>query len=59
VHFLGELPLDPQVRIGGDNGQPIVRHKTEGGAFLELARHTAARVAEVGQDQGPKIEISD
>src|ERR1700682_1674506 len=30
VHFLGELPLDPQIRIGGDCGQPLVRHKTEG-----------------------------
>jgi ATP-binding protein involved in chromosome partitioning len=59
VHFLGELPLDPQVRIGGDTGQPIVRHKTEGQAFVELARNTVVRVAEVGQDQGPKIEIVD
>jgi ATP-binding protein involved in chromosome partitioning len=23
VHFLGALPLDPTVRIGGDNGQPV------------------------------------
>src|SRR5580698_5674008 len=23
VYFLGELPLDPAVRIGGDSGQPI------------------------------------
>jgi ATP-binding protein involved in chromosome partitioning len=59
VHFLGELPLDPQVRIGGDSGQPIVRHKTEGEPFLELARNTVARVVEVSQEQGPKIEISD
>jgi ATP-binding protein involved in chromosome partitioning len=59
VHFLGELPLDPQVRIGGDTGQPIVRHKAEGVAFLELARNTMARVAQVAQEQGPKIEISD
>jgi len=59
VHFLGELPLDPQIRIGGDCGQPIVRHKTEGEPFLELARNTVARVADVGQNQGPKIEISD
>src|SRR3982750_3123221 len=24
VNFLAELPLDPQVRIGGDTGKPIV-----------------------------------
>jgi len=59
VHFLGELPLDPQVRIGGDSGQPVVRQKHQGEAFLELARNTIARLAEVAQDQGPKIEISE
>src|ERR1700716_1510586 len=39
VPFLGELPLDPQIRIGGDSGQPIVRLKGEGEPFLELARN--------------------
>ena len=38
---------------------PALRQKTEGAPFLELARNTVARVAEVGQDQGPKIEISE
>src|SRR6201985_2156916 len=23
IHFLGELPLDPEVRIGGDSGKPV------------------------------------
>jgi len=59
VHFLGELPLDPQVRIGGDSGQPVVRDKKEGAPFLELARNTVARALEVAQEQGPKIEISE
>jgi len=58
-HFLGELPLDPQIRIGGDSGNPIALRKGEGEAFLELARHTAARVEEVSQVHGPQIEISD
>jgi ATP-binding protein involved in chromosome partitioning len=59
VHFLGELPLDPQIRIGGDSGQPIVLHKGEGEAFLTLARNAVARVDEVGKEQGPKIEIGE
>ena len=59
VHFLGELPLDPQIRIGGDSGQPIVQHKGGGEAFLTLARNAVVRLDEVGQQQGPKIEISD
>src|SRR5207302_8668115 len=59
VHFLGELPLDPQIRIGGDSGQPIVRRKGEGEPFLTLARNTVGRVEEVGHDQGPKIVIGE
>src|SRR6476619_4842512 len=33
VHFLAELPLDPQVRIGGDSGNPIALRE-DGQAFL-------------------------
>src|SRR5437762_7404468 len=59
VHFLGELPLDPQTRIGGDTGQPIVRQKGAGEPFLELARNTVGRLQEVAKEEGPKIEITD
>jgi ATP-binding protein involved in chromosome partitioning len=59
VHFLGELPLDPEVRIGGDTGEPIVRRKGVGEPFLELARNAMARLEEAAKDEGPKIEISD
>ncbi len=59
VHFLGELPLDPQVRIGGDSGNPIVLRKGEGDVFLELARNTVARTAEVSAEKGPRIEVTD
>jgi ATP-binding protein involved in chromosome partitioning len=58
VHFLAELPLDPEVRIGGDSGLPVVRGKG-GEPFVELARQAAARTDEVAQEEGPKIEISD
>lgn len=59
VHFLAELPLDPQVRIGGDSGNPIALRKDEGEPFLELARNTAARLVELAGQEGPKIEISE
>ena len=59
VHFLGELPLDPQVRIGGDSGKPIVLRAGQGEPFLELARNAVARAAEASQETGPAIEISD
>ncbi|MBS1858377.1 MAG: Mrp/NBP35 family ATP-binding protein [Acidobacteria bacterium] len=59
VHFLGELPLDPNVRIGGDSGKPIVQSAGDGEPFLELARSMVARVDEVAAEEGPKIEIED
>ena len=59
VHFLAELPLDPQIRIGGDTGAPVVLRPGEGEAFLELARNVAARAEEAAREDGPKIEVSD
>ncbi len=59
VPFLGELPLDPQVRIGGDTGNPIALRKGEGEPFLELARATVARTDEAAKEEGPKIEIGE
>jgi hypothetical protein len=59
VHLLAELPLDPQVRIGGDTGSPIVLRKGEGEPFLELARNTVARTEEVATETGPDIEIGE
>jgi ATP-binding protein involved in chromosome partitioning len=59
VHFLAELPLDPQVRIGGDSGNPVALRKGEGGPFLDLAQSVVARVAEVARQEGPKIEITE
>ena len=60
VHFLGELPLNPAVRVGGDSGKPVVL--SENGSkpgFLELARNTIRRVEEASLQEGPKIEITD
>jgi ATP-binding protein involved in chromosome partitioning len=62
VHFLGELPLNPDVRIGGDTGDPVsLRQNNDPVAenFLQLARNLDARVAEVGNPSGPKIDITD
>src|SRR5579863_6763863 len=61
VHFLGELPLNPEVRIGGDTGDPVSLRQKDPVAesFLELARRMAARAKEVSAQEGPKIEISD
>lgn len=40
VPFLGEIPIDPQIRIGGDQGVPIVEshpESTAAKAFMEIA----------------------
>jgi ATP-binding protein involved in chromosome partitioning len=56
VHFLGELPLDPQVRIGGDTGAPVA---LKASVFDDLANKTIARVKEVGLPLGPTVTITD
>lgn len=57
VNFLGELPLDPEVRAGGDTGKPVALR--DGNAFLEIARRTADRLRELGPPSGPDIQISE
>src|SRR5882762_3169643 len=37
VHFLGELPLDPAVRIGGDSGSPVTLGNDAAG-FTAIAK---------------------
>ncbi len=62
VHFLGELALDPEVRIGGDSGKPVaVRAASDSraAAFLELAKAMVRRADAVKSVKGPKIEIED
>jgi len=61
VNFLGEIALDPDVRIGGDTGKPVASRDGDARAetFLQLARDVAARLEAIGPQMGPKIEISD
>ena len=62
VNFLGELPLDPQVRIGGDSGKPVALRGAEdehARGFLDIANRVVARIAETGQPAGPTISITD
>ena len=59
VPFLGELPLDPEVRAGGDSGRPIALQVGKGEVYVQLAKDTLARIAQVGGPKGPKIEMED
>mgnify|MGYP000489446518 CR=1 FL=1 len=59
VPFLGGLPLDPEVRAGGDSGRPIALQPGKDGGYAQLAQAVLARLAEAGEARAPSIEISD
>ena len=47
VPFLGEIPLDPKVAIGGDAGEPIVAAEPKSGvteAYLKIAEEIARQL---------------
>jgi ATP-binding protein involved in chromosome partitioning len=62
VYFLGEVPLDPEVRVGGDMGESVAL-RAEGdshaAAFYELARGVIARVEALGAPAGPRIDVTE
>jgi ATP-binding protein involved in chromosome partitioning len=58
IPFLGELALDPAVRIGGDSGQPVTLGNNAG-AFMTLAENISRRADEARVRRGPAIEIED
>jgi ATP-binding protein involved in chromosome partitioning len=62
VPFLGAVPMEPSVRIGGDTGEPVVasRPDSESAKALKLiAEQVAARVSveALTQKQSPTINI--
>jgi ATP-binding protein involved in chromosome partitioning len=63
VHFLGSLPLDPQIRIGGDSGKPVtLRDATDAHAagFMQLAKNMLERVEETSAAaKPPAMTIED
>jgi len=62
VPFLGAIPMNPSVRIGGDNGKPIVIAEPESDAskaLLALAESVAARIslAALSENNSPTINV--
>jgi ATP-binding protein involved in chromosome partitioning len=48
VPYIGEIPIDPQVRIGGDGGVPVVISHPDSAvakALVEIAEKIAAQVS--------------
>jgi ATP-binding protein involved in chromosome partitioning len=56
VDYLGDIPIDPAIRIGGDEGKPIVSSDPDADAsvaFIEIARKVAeAKPIGDGSDDG-------
>ncbi len=61
VPFLGELPMDPGIRIGGDTGRPAALQGPEsdqGKPFFEMARRLAER-AKAAQRPSARFTVED
>jgi ATP-binding protein involved in chromosome partitioning len=62
VPFLGEIPIDTRIRIGGDKGDPIVHGEPEsqqGKIIHSIARQLAAQISiqYLGKQAIPKVEL--
>ena len=48
IPFLGEVAIDPAIRAGGDDGQPIVavaHHSPQAQSFMDIAGQLAAKIS--------------
>ena len=62
VNFLGALPLDPHVRIGGDTGHPVTTFGPDDKRakdYYELAKLVMVKASEAAGVAGPTMTISD
>jgi ATP-binding protein involved in chromosome partitioning len=63
VHFLAEVPLAPEVRVGGDSGKPVAARAEsdpQAKVFVEMARSLIARAAEASKTAaGPVMTVED
>ena len=62
IYFLGELPLDPVVRIGGDTGKPVaIRGESDERAtvYFDLARRAVERIKVESAAPAPSITVED
>jgi len=60
VPVLGEIEIDPRIRIGGDTGKPVAALGEEGAgakSLYSMARAVVNRLVEVGATTGPTVQI--
>jgi ATP-binding protein involved in chromosome partitioning len=61
VPFLGSVPLDANVRLGGDSGNPIVAQYPDspaGIALTQISQKVAAQVSILTLSQGEQIQLT-
>ena len=54
--FLGSIPLDPAIALGGDSGSPIVVGEPEG-AHTAAFQAAARAVVEASVEETPRVSI--
>ena len=62
IDFLGALPLDPTVRIGGDTGHPVATAGPEdkhAAVYYELAKVVMEKARKASGNTGPTMTVSD
>ena len=60
VPFLGELPLDPAIRIGGDTGKPVMlADDSRWDGFTLVAERVIEELQQGAGSKGPSISISE
>jgi ATP-binding protein involved in chromosome partitioning len=61
VPFLGEIEIDPQIRIGGDTGKPVAAMGEDapgGKSIFSVARRLVERLDQVNAaNAGPVLQI--
>lgn len=62
VPFLGEVPLDPEIRKGGDSGRPVGIYgdgDERALPFMNVARTAVARLGAMGEPKAPSFSIGE
>lgn len=62
VFFLGEVPLDPEIRKGGDSGRPVgIYGDADERAipFMAIARTAVERLSSMGEPKAPTFSVGE
>ena len=61
IPFIGTIPMDPSVRVGGDNGEPVIVTDPDSAvaqALKKIAEDIAAKISVAAVQQGNLVPIN-